>query len=465
MPRISQVKPKSVRADQIKKRLDSSSTSDSLPVWEGEKSIQCKVIKIPLDHLLFRLANGRTVDAQQYAIATKVTFRYSDGTESSPCNDTTFSPENQGNQDSQDHQYELLLNEAKKAGGRVGSRNLIDILSSDGYQNTDRPVITLDGVLINGNCRVATIEYLLKNNVTIKNIDSQNPMIEVKVVPTPPADESTIEELERQLQLGDVGRLEYNWIQITTDMRKKKREYGNGNDAVKKVHQLYGHLTEYKTLNDVKMWLEARALLDSTLKSLNREGQAYGLNPPQYLFKSAIIVQNRAKKDDWLNAENSTGLKTIVEVMMQISIENKAERELRYDLVEIKNEYDLNEMLNSLSNSGQILIESSEKINPITSKKKVTKKIKIKNNLTTEEIEKAAKVIRKTASDIKESHDDKDLENKPLKKLNEIANNLRYYTEAVEKAKANKIPLDNNELKIQFESILKQINIELNKLK
>lgn len=465
MPRNSQVKPKSVRTDQIKKRVDSSSINDSLPVWEGEKSVQCKVIKIPLDHLLFRVTNGRTVDAQQYAIATKITFHYPDGTESSPCNDTTFSPENQGNQDSQDHQYELLLNEAKKASGRVGSRNLIEILKSDGYQNTDRPVITLDGVLINGNCRVATLEYLIQNNVPIKNIDSQNPMIEVKVVPTPPADENTIEELERQLQLGDVGRLEYNWIQITTDMRKKKREYGNDDDAIKKVHKLYGHLSEYQKLNDVKIWLEARALLDSTLKSLNREGQAYGLNPPQYLFKSAIIVMNRAKKDDWLNPENLAGLKAIVEVMMQISIENKAERELRYDLAEIKNASDLNEMLNSLSNSGQILVEKSEKINPITSKKKVTKKIKIKKNLTKEEIAKAAKVVRKTASDIKESHDDKDLENKPLKKLIEVVNNLRYYTEAVEKAKANKIPLDNNKLKNQFETIIKQINIELNKLK
>ena len=85
--------------------------------------------------------------------------------------------------------------------------------------------------------------------------------------------------------------------------------------------------------------------------------------------------------------------------------------------------------------------------------------------LTKEEIAKAAKVVRKTASDIKESHDDKDLENKPLKKLIEVVNNLRYYTEAVEKAKANKIPLDNNKLKNQFETIIKQINIELNKLK
>ena len=464
MPRISQVKPASVRTEQIRQRMLASTIMDSLPIWEGEKSVQCKVIKIPLDHLLFRLTNGRTVDAQEHAVATKVTFSYPDDTESSSCNENTFNPENEGAQDSQDHQYELLINEAKKSSGRVGAKNLIDILKLDGYQNTDRPVITPDGVLINGNCRVATIEHLIQKKSPIKNIDSQNPMIEVKVVPTPPTGENTIEELERQLQLGDVGRLEYNWIQITTDMRKKKREYGNNEAALKKVHTLYSHLSEYKGLKDIKMWLEARALLDSTLKAMNREGEAYGLNPPQFLFKAAILVQNRAKKDGWHNQENLNALRAIVEVMMQISIENKAERELRYDLAEIKKEDDLRQMTKSLTEAGLIIAETVEKLDPITNKKKVTKKIKTNKKPSVVEIENAAKVIRKSASDIKESHDDKDLENKPKKKLEEILSNLRYYSTAMDKAKANSITVNTDELKAHFESILEQIQSEINKL-
>lgn len=464
MPRISEVKPVAVRKEQIRQRALASTSMDNLPIWEGEKSVQCRVIKIPLDHLLFRLRNGRTVDAQEHAVATKAIFSYLDGTESSPCNPETFKSENEGAQDSQDHQYELLIKEAKKASGRVGARNLIDILKSDGYQNTDRPVITPEGVLVNGNCRVATIEYLLQQKKPIKNIDSKNPMIEVKVVPTPPTGESTIEELERQLQLGDVGRLEYNWIQITTDMRKKKREFGNNEAALKKVHALYSHLSDYKSLKDMKIWLEARALLDSTLKAMDREGEAYGLNPPQFLFKAAILVQNKAKKDGWHKPENINTLRAIVEVMMQISIGKKAERELRYDLAEIKKEDDLNQMLKSLTEAGLTDVEIVEKIDPITNKKKTTKKVKTNKKPSVDEIEKAAKAIRKSASDIKESHDDKDLENKPKKKLEEILNNLRYYSTAMDKAKANSISVDTEELKSQFSSILEKINSELAKL-
>jgi len=464
MPRISEVKPVAVRKEQIRQRALASTSMDNLPIWEGEKSVQCRVIKIPLDHLLFRLRNGRTVDAQEHAVATKAIFSYLDGTESSPCNPETFKSENEGAQDSQDHQYELLIKEAKKASGRVGARNLIDILKSDGYQNTDRPVITPEGVLVNGNCRVATIEYLLQQKEPIKNIDSKNPMIEVKVVPTPPTGESTIEELERQLQLGDVGRLEYNWIQITTDMKKKKREFGNNEAALKKVHALYSHLSDYKSLKDMKIWLEARALLDSTLKAMDREGEAYGLNPPQFLFKAAILVQNKAKKDGWHNPENINTLRAIVEVMMQISIGKKAERELRYDLAEIKNEDDLNQMLKSLTEAGLTDVEIVEKIDPITNKKKTTKKVKTNKKPSADEIEKAAKAIRKSASDIKESHDDKDLENKPKKKLEEILNNLRYYSTAMDKAKANSISVDTEELKSQLNSILEKINSELAKL-
>ena len=109
-------------------------------------------------------------------------------------------------------------------------------------------------------------------------------------------------------------------------------------------------------------------------------------------------------------------------------------------------------------------MEIVEKIDPITNKKKTTKKVKTNKKPSADEIKKAAKAIRKSASDIKESHDDKDLENKPKKKLEEILNNLRYYSTAMDKAKANSISVDTEELKSQFNSILETINSELAKL-
>ena len=76
----------------------------------------------------------------------------------------------------------------------------------------------------------------------------------------------------------------------------------------------------------------------------------------------------------------------------------------------------------------------------------------------------AAKVVRDTSADIRDSHDIKDLENKPKKKLEEIQNNLRYYSLALEKATTNGKVVDKDELKILFSEIQKTIEDKLNEL-
>lgn len=193
MPRKSVVKAKNIRKKFILDRTKISTQTDEVPVWEGDTTVACKVIKIPLDHLLLRMSNRRTIDAQESWVAKKKTFKNSDGSESPAATKSTFESTNEGNQDSQNHQFELLLREAEKESGRVGGRSLTKILEDDGWSNNDRPVITPEGVLINGNCRVAAIEHLLASGANIKNIISSSPMIEVKVVPTNPIDDKPID--------------------------------------------------------------------------------------------------------------------------------------------------------------------------------------------------------------------------------------------------------------------------------
>ena len=73
-------------------------------------------------------------------------------------------------------------------------------------------------------------------------------------------------------------------------------------------------------------------------------------------------------------------------------------------------------------------------------------------------------MVRDTSADIRDSHDIKDLENKPKKKLEEIQNNLRYYSLALEKATTNGKVVDKDELKILFSEIQKTIEDKLNEL-
>jgi hypothetical protein len=472
MPRFSQVEPKDVREKQIAARVKASKKRDNLPIWEGKRGVECPVIDLPLTHILLRLGNGRTIDAQKYAIATSKTFTHIDGSESVPATEEIFDPDNEGNQDSQDHQYELLVVEAKKTSGRVGHQNLMQIMETEGWLDTDRPVVTPDGVLINGNCRVSAIEFLIRNGTAIPKIDKHNPSISVKVVPTPPTNEASIDELERELQLGEKGKLDYDWIQITTDMMRKIETYETyfknqkvkhpEDAAFKEVHNMYSHLEAYKKPLDMEEWIQARNLLEHTLTKIGKSGQAYGLKIPQQLFKSSIELVNKASKKGWWTRKTFVQLQAIVQVMLQVSLASKAKKELRYEIEEIKSEEDLEKMLTSLINSGSVETKTIEKPGKGGRKSKHTE-LSVAT-LDDTAAEKTGKAIRAAGADIREGNDDKDLENKPKKKLEAVIDNLRYYSEAMERAKVTNTTINIDDLKSLFEEINNTVEKELKEL-
>ena len=470
MPRHSEVKPKAIRKDVIANRVTDSDYHDNLPIWEGNEGVQCKVISIPLDHLLFRLENRRTYDAQIFAMAKNYTFQRKDGTPSLPASKETFDSKNQGEQDSQDHQYELLIVEAAKVSARVGDLNLMQILQQKGWKPKDRPVITPEGVLINGNCRVATIEYLLQEGISIPGIDSTAPLIQVKVTPTNPVNNKHIDELERALQHGDTGRLDYDWIQTTSDMKRQiaiESTTMSMGEAKKKVHSMYSHVTRYAKMSDMDNWLEARSLLEQTLNKIDLGGQAYGLKLPEQLFLSSAKLRLKGTKNSWWKRKHNNQLLNTLAVMVQISMSGKPLRELRYEIEEIKNSDDLAKLHQTFVDDGYIIIPvpSPSPVSQATTRRKRPSQTKSSIiSLSPAQLTSAAKVVRDTSADIRDSHDIKDLENKPKKKLEEIQNNLRYYSLALEKATTNGKVVDKDELKILFSEIQKTIEDKLNEL-
>jgi hypothetical protein len=471
MPRLSEVKPKAIRKEVIAKRVKDSVYHDNLPIWEGKEGVQCKVISMPLDHLLFRLENRRTYDAQKYSAAINSTFERKDGTPSVPAKKETFDSKNQGEQDSQDHQYELLIVEARKVSGRVGDLNLMQILQQKGWKPKDRPVITPEGVLVNGNCRVAAIEYLLQEGTTIPGIASSAPFIEVKVTPTNPVNNKNIDELERALQHGDTGRLDYDWIQTTSDMRRQieiESQAMSRGDAKKEVHAMYSHVTRYAKMSDMDNWLEARSLLEQTLQKIGLKGQAYGLKLPEQLFLSSAKLRLKGTKNGWWKRKHNIQLLNILAVLIQISMFGNPLRELRYEIEEIKNEDDLAKLHQTFVDDGYITIPvpSPPPVSQATPKRRKRPsqtKISI-TKLDSAQLASSAKVVRDTSADIRDSHDVKDLETKPKKKLEEIKNNLRYYSLALEKAATHTKVVDKDELKTLFSEIQKMIEDKLKEL-
>ena len=446
MPRYSNVKPLNIRRDYIAARLVASEVVDTIPIWEGNLSVACKVISIPLDCLVLRVNNARTLDAQKYAASQSVTYPDGSGGRTNPANQETFLQQNESEQETQDHQFELLLHEAKKKTGRSGTRDLLQIILQDGWTSEDRPVITQEGVLINGNCRVTTIEHLLNNeqlDFNSHNIDPAAPRIEVKVVPTP-ADEWAIEELERKLQLGTAGRLEYNWVQATTDMRRiLERTGGNYNQVLK----FYNHLANYSSLNLIKHCLMARDLLDSSLSNLDMDGQQMNPKVPQFLFDMAAKQNKAASKKDW-EQKDIKMLNGLTEIFLKISLANAAEREQRYNLQEIKKEQDISKFYTDFKANGIGLFKVEVRKHPITGDEIVTPKVDYDkvNALDQDQLKVLGTQAAITAQEIKDSNDLTDLVNKPRKKLEAILTNIRLYQSAVDDAEENNVTLDKNQL-------------------
>ena len=466
MPRHSIVVPEQQRIEYIVQRVRADEGRDVLPIWEGNPSVQCKIITIPLTHLVLRVNNARTLDSQALAISESITYDDGAGGESPPAKEETFSQENEDTQETQDHQYELLLIEAQKSSGRQGTRNLVDIILEDGWTAEDRPVITEKGVLINGNSRISAIEYLLHQNLLsfeAHNIDPNNPRIEVKVVPTP-AEEFAIEELERKLQLGDEGKLEYNWIQVTTDMRRILDRTGGDHSQVL-VH--YRHLAKYSTVKKINDWLLARDILDSSLASIGKSGQQMSGDIPEFLFEMAAKENNLATREEWEKYDVDM-LDGLVSIFLAISMAGAAEREMRYNLQEVKKATDVERFyLDYEKESGAALYELKEVIHPVTGEKLGEKPVPNLTELlefSQEEIEVLAKQSAITASRVKDSNDTSDLSNKPMKKLIEVGNNIRFYNEAMDIAKAQKVKVDAGPIKTKITELIVSLKDELKKL-
>ena len=183
MGRFGNIEERHVVRDRIIEDTREGVRMDNrLPLWGGEENVRCHQIRLPLNHLFLRLGNARTVDTQIALINSDADFPHPLTGEiiESPTQGI-FDEDRQFQQDSQDLQAVLLCIEANKP--REDGRSLFTTLIQDGWRPREVPIITREGVLINGNTRVAALEALLEQDTTIEGILPDNPQIEVRVVP------------------------------------------------------------------------------------------------------------------------------------------------------------------------------------------------------------------------------------------------------------------------------------------
>lgn len=319
-----------------------SPTMDSrIPIWNGDYDVRCHQIKLPLNHLFLRLGNARTTDTQVAFTSSSHDFHHPlTGDLITPPGQGTFDEHKQFEQETQNMQAVLLCIEADRR--REDGNTLFETLREEGWKPKEVPIITREGVLINGNSRVAAIEAMLNAGQEIDGINPANPQIEVRVVPNVGAGEADIQTLENYLQKPDGSRLNYNWYQDTTIIRRRLE-----NEAEARVHNDYKDLTRFETIPKMNKTLNARTLIDELFVSIGLENQAILHDPNEHM---AYAMQDQITKDYVANdPEYSSKARALFAAFNQLTLDKKAVGEMRYHVTRIKSAEDIDAFCDVIS--------------------------------------------------------------------------------------------------------------------
>jgi len=221
------VTPKHERESQIAKACENPLELSTFHEYQNAAQ-KLPVVRLPIELLIYRMANGRTRTEQlKYVRQHKLT--------------PEFFSAGQENQDAQQAQQDLLDIFSKE-----GTTSIIPIATvlADGKQ-TEPLLITSAGVIINGNRREAAMRELYNTGEAIYKSYSH---VNCRVLPASITDKE-IKEIEIRLQMQPETKLPYTWVnealtikdlmasgftpdQIAQDMRKTTSEIAGALSAL-----------------------------------------------------------------------------------------------------------------------------------------------------------------------------------------------------------------------------------------
>jgi hypothetical protein len=175
------------------------------------RPLDLPVILMSIDDLVYRMRNGRTRTEQAKWVKENKKPR-------------DFFSAGQDNLSVQRVQHDLLLKFANGEKGRV----LLDVLKKD-QEQTDPLLITREGVVLNGNRRLALMRHLREQDrLDNTNLYSAFATVECQVL-DPGIGEPEMREIETRLQAARETKLGYDWIDeilLARDLRDDGKTAG-----------------------------------------------------------------------------------------------------------------------------------------------------------------------------------------------------------------------------------------------
>jgi hypothetical protein len=252
------VKDRPERKATIDAQIKASSRTDTLP-FQG-KNEELPVVRVPSDLPIYRMANGRTqVEQYQYAEEADV--------------QPDFFEAGEENLSAQQAQHKILLKLSKDAKGPI-------------YQELERVaqqrqnlIITAEGVVVNGNRRLAAMRDLHAEDPTTYSAFSH---VDAIVLPAS-ATAQDLELLEAELQMTPETKLDYGWIERRLKLRRHVEQLKIPRRQIKETYR-------FKREEDINVELAQLALAEEYLEQYLGQPRAY-----RHVAKSEQLFQDLEK--------------------------------------------------------------------------------------------------------------------------------------------------------------------------
>lgn len=313
-----QVHSRSTRKTEIKRQLDGHDNKNFHNVEINGQVKRFPVIDLDKDIPIYRINNGRT-RSQQISFIKKNNYQ------------KDYFISNAENQEQLNFQHEFLTNLANDPNGNLYQ----EFKSKKALDKTHDPfLITIDGVVINGNRRLSTVRNLYNENPAVYNNFKTIPcaVIDIEI------SEIDIEEIENKLQLKRDLKLDYSWInellKIKYQIDLKLKNIPNSDNINKDI--IFTEVGLTMGINDPKKIQEKLHILnfvDLYLEETDQSGDYEVVKNMEQIFKDYTKNINKLSKEADGGAQLSTANKIAIALVKETQDKNLDERAYSYKIL------------------------------------------------------------------------------------------------------------------------------------
>ncbi len=278
--------PRTEREAVIQKRLESATETDTLWDFRGDKA-HLKVISLPIDLPVYRMANCRTYSDQQDVMAKEGLDKayFSKGQELTTVQQT---------------QHGILAKLAKKEASSTASSAIYGVLETEGQR--DPILITSTGVVVNGNRRLSAMRELYAEDGCSPNSKYAN--VRCMILP-PDVTPDEIDDIEANEQARAPTKLEYDWI---GDAQLVRRQISKGRSPKVVAEQLRRSEADVKNLlqsiDEADLYLNEWAKKPGQYSIVSGDGEQIFGDLPKRLSGQSVPLASASRAIAWSLFDN-----------------------------------------------------------------------------------------------------------------------------------------------------------------